>query len=122
MLVKFPVLGKVETQFWLRAFQLEAKIDHVAAIMNQDVHRKSGFCPIITTHEAGAIFFHIILATNVDSLGLSDGMGTIWLSTNKEHREEAERSWELMGNDVLKRVHESGKWDETFEIEPGREV
>lgn len=122
MLVKMPVRSKPEIQFWIHAFHLEKDIEEITKLLNQDVRRKSAFCPIITEYEAGIMYFHLILGARVDALGLVDGIGQVWLSTNKEHREEAEKEWRKMGDDTLDTAQKSGKWDETFEIEPGREV
>jgi hypothetical protein len=122
MLIKMPVKGKKEIQFWLHAFHLEKEIENIAMMLNQDVRRRTGFCPILTEYEAGEMFFHIILGATVDPLGLSDGAGFVWLTTGEKHKDLAEKDWRKIGDEVLKSAQESGKWDETFEIESGREV
>lgn len=122
MLIKMPVKGKQEIQFWVHAFHLEKDLEHVTVLLNQDLRRKTAFCPIITTYRAGVMFFHIILGSTVDALGLVDGMGQIWLSTNKEHAEEAEKEWRHFGDELLSQARKSGKWEETIQIEEGREI
>lgn len=122
MLVKMPVKGKPEIQFWIHAFHLEKDIETVVNFLNNDVRRKTAFCPIITTYEAGEMHFHILLGASVDAVGLVNGFGRIWLSTNKEHRADAEKEWRTMSDETLDTAQKSGKWEETIEIEEGREV
>lgn len=122
MLIKMPVKGKREIQFWVHAFHLEQDIEQVTTVLNKDVRRKSAFCPIIATYQAGVMFFHFILGATVDALGLVDGIGQVWLSTNKEHGDEAEKQWREMSDETLSLAQKSGKWNQTIEIEEGREV
>lgn len=122
MLIKMPVMGKQEVQFWVHAFHLEEEIEQVTKMLNQDVRRKNAFAPIITEYDAGSIHFHILLGPRIDALGLVDGIGKIWLSTNKEHRDVAEKEWGEMCDDVLDNAQKSGKWNETITIDEGKEV
>jgi hypothetical protein len=121
MLIKFPVTGRKETQFWVRAFQLEKEIEKVLAIMNEDVRRKTGFCPMIYDYQAGEKFFCMLIGATLDSLGVIEGMGLIWITSGEEHKQAALKERDKFAKDLFKEA-EQKSFDEVLEIDSGREV
>lgn len=123
MLIKMPVKGKAETQFWVRAFQLEDDIQKIVQMLHEgDPRRRTAFAPTISEHEAGSVFWVFILGISVDALGICDGLGYIWLTTGQEHKEIALRERDKFGDQIIGMVKDAGKYDEVLEIESKKDV
>lgn len=122
MLIKIPVKGKAESVYWVRAFDLQAEVEQITGMISGVDKRKSAFAPVITEHEAGSYFFVIFLGLCIDSLGLTDGMGYVWLTTGKEHKSDALIERNKLADAVLDSAHQAGKFDEIIEVENKRDV
>lgn len=121
MLIKFPIQGRKETQFWVRAFQLEKEIDRVTAIMNAKPERKLGFCPMIYEYTADKTFFVCLIGAQIDALGITDGMGFIWITRGEKHKLEALKERDGFANEMFSAA-EGRPYDEVVEIDSGKEV
>src|ERR1700751_5281052 len=97
-LIKMPVQGKAELQFWVRAFQLQDEIDSVVRMLHETKQRKTAFTPIVSEYEAGGVQWVFLLGTVLDPLGITDGGGMVWLTTGKEHLEEAVKERNRLAN------------------------
>ena len=122
MFIKIPVKGKAESNFWIRAFQLEGDIQGVMAKLDEDFRRKTAFVPIIAEHEAGSILWIYFLGVSIDSLGVREGMGYVWLTTGEPHRDQALGERNKIADFVFKTSKEQGKFDEIIEIETRKDV
>ena len=122
MLIKIPVNGKAECNFWVRAFQLEDEVGEVMRLLGEDDRRKRAFAPTITQHESGSIQWVIFLGLMVDSLGVCGGDGYVWLTTGKDHFEQALKKRNELGEYVIKEAERQGKFDEIMEIEEKKDV
>lgn len=64
--------------------------------------------------------FHVFIVANVDSLGLKDGLGFIWISDRK-HDAEAIQERDALADDILADMSKQKHFDEVIEIETKRE-
>lgn len=119
-LARIPIVGKLEMQFWIRSLQLQKDIDNVVKILDQDPRRKTAFSPIIFEYEAGSMMYHVLLGATIDSLGLEDGQGFVWISTGKEAHQKAEKERNSLAKEMIESL-EQRNFDEVMEIESGRE-
>jgi hypothetical protein len=106
---RMDIMGKVEMQFWLRAFMMEAPIQHAQNTINADPRIKTCAVPIISEYECGRYWWQMCLCPQVDALGLKGGEGRIWVADNLTDRDaQVEECAELAGEllDGLK-VHQS---------------
>ena len=122
MLIKIPVHQKAELQFWIRAFQLEDEIAVVVSRLHERPEHKSAFAPIISEYQSGSITWVFILGATIDPLGLSDGQGFVWLTTGTEHFAEAIKARNKLADELLAWAEHEGKFDETLEFEPKKDV
>lgn len=121
MVARMPIIGKRETQFWIRAFQIEKEIDDIVKTLDKDTRRKTAFCPIIYEYEAGSMKYHALFGVTVDSLGLVDALGMLWISTGEENHKKAEEQRNQWAKEMLE-TSEGREWDEVVTLEKGREV
>lgn len=119
---RIPLIGKLEVQFWIRAFGLQSDIDSIIATLNEKAERKQAFCPIIYEYEAGSMKYHALLGVRVDPLGLIDGQGFIWISAGKEHHELAEKERDEFADEMTKTFEKHGGFDEVKVLETKRET
>jgi hypothetical protein len=122
MMVKFPVKNKAEAQFWIRAFQLEGHVDAVSKRLMDFPGRTGGFCPVMSTYEAGAYKFIYVLVLMMDTLGVNNAIGNIWMSTTEEHHKQAMRAAHKMGNDVLEEARKNGGFHEVVVMEADKDT
>lgn len=120
--IKMPVRGKAELQFWVRAFQLEGDIEEVVRRLHEKEERKTAFAPIISEYECGSIKWVLLLGPTIDPLGLKDGVGTVWLTSGKEHFEMAVRERNKLADEIISEAERQGKFDEMIEMEPKKDV
>lgn len=121
-LIKMPVKGKAELQFWIRAFQLQDEIDNVVQMLHDKDERKTAFTPIISEYESGSIKWIFLLGTMLDPLGVHDGAGMVWLTTGDNHERTALGERDKLANMILKEAESQGKFDEIIEMEPKKDV
>jgi hypothetical protein len=121
-LIKMPVHGKAELQFWIRAFQLQDEIDDVIRMLNDKDERKTAFAPIISEYESGSIKWVFLLGTCIDPLGIESGAGMVWLTQGPKHLEEATGERDKLANMILREAEEQGKFDEVIEMDPKKDV
>jgi hypothetical protein len=121
-LIKMPVQGKAELQFWVRAFQLQDEIDRVVQMLHDKDQRKTAFVPIVSEYESGSIKWVFLLGTVIDPLGIEQGMGMVWLTTGSKHLGAAMTERDKLANMIFKEAAEQGKFDEIIEMEPKKDV
>jgi hypothetical protein len=122
MLIRIPVKGKAELQFWVRAFQLEEEIHNVVGILLAGKERVKAFVPIISEYEMGTTLWVYILAMRIDSLGLLDGEGAIWMTSGEEHRKLALKDRNELADYAIDLAKKAGKFDELIEMDPKKDV
>lgn len=121
-LIKMPVKGKAELQFWIRAFQLQDEVDKVVRMLHEKEERKTAFAPIISEYESGSIRWVFLLGPTIDPLGVGDGAGMVWLTTGDHHELAARGERNKLANMILKDAEMQGKFDEIIEMEPKKDV
>lgn len=121
-LIKMPVHGKAELNFWVRAFQIQGEIEEVVQILNADQGRKTAFSPIIAEYESGSIKWVFLLGAVVDPLGINGGAGMVWLTTGAQHLEQATKERNELADMILREAESQGKFDEIIEMEPKKDV
>jgi hypothetical protein len=121
-LIKMPVKGKAELQFWVRAFQLQEEIDKVVHLLHQAEERKTAFAPVISEYESGSIKWVFLLGPVIDPLGIQQGGGMVWLTTGKGHLQDALKERNKLADMVLGEAETQGKFDEIIEMEPKKDV
>jgi hypothetical protein len=122
MLLKIPVKGKTELQFWIRAFEIEGEIQQVVDILNENLDRKTALAPVIAEREMGLCMWVYFLAVTIDSLGLIDGEGIVWLTSGKVHRDMALKERNKLGDYAIEQATKAGKFQEMIEFEPRKDV
>lgn len=122
MLIRIPAKGKAEIQFWLRSFQIEDEVQKVMDLLNEDARRVKAFVPIISEYESGSIVWVYILALVIDSLGLIEGEGSIWLTNTKAHQAVALKARDDLAEFAIKMAREQDKLKEIIEMEPKKDV
>lgn len=121
-LIKMPVKGKAELQFWVRAFQLENEIDHVVTRLREHPRGKTAFAPTIAEYEAGSVLWIFILGICVDPIGICDGAGYIWLTTGQAHKELALRERDKLADQIIDAAMEQDKFDEVIHMDVKKDV
>jgi hypothetical protein len=119
---KIVVLGRKQTQFWVRALDLTKEVDYAVSLMNDRMktQRKWGVVPVVSEYDMGEgtklVYF---LSIEVDALGIRNGGGVIYCVSDK-YFEEALKLRDQLADDIFKNREKA--FDEIVEMPTKKEL
>jgi hypothetical protein len=114
--------GRKATQFWLRAFNLEAEIEAVREMIGAKPERKRAAVPIVAEYTVDErLKFIFLIQAEIDTLGIQGGAGFVYWAS-PEYEKEAFEIRDEHAEDILQRMETSRKFEEVIELEVKRET
>jgi hypothetical protein len=87
-------------RFWIRVFELEGYIAIAQARIGNHAEAKFGALPVISEYHCGKLHWCYVLLLDVDSLGLSGGMGIVYYA-DQAHLDEARKARDKLADHLM---------------------
>jgi hypothetical protein len=119
---KILVMGRKQTQFWVRALDLTKEVDFAISLINDRMkaQRKWGVAPVVAEYDMGdGTMLVYFLSIEVDALGIRNGGGVIYC-VSKKHLKEALKLRDRLADELLK--ERAKGFDEFVEMPTKKEL
>lgn len=84
--------------------------------------RKFAAVPVVAEYEVERDYrFYYFFVLKVDSIGISNGDGIIWI-TDREHLEAVRKERDTLADEVLANFYKERKFDEVIEMPDKKEL
>lgn len=115
--MKLGVKGKDQCRFWIRALKLEDEVEMVRKMIDIPGPRKWAASPVITEFTVDEDFkFYIFIVLKIDSLGIMDGQGDVYI-TDKAHEEETRARRDRLADEIMAQLEKDKRFDEILKVE-----
>jgi hypothetical protein len=103
-----PVRGRIVVadgdlaalRFWIRVFQLDGYIAIAQARIGDHAEAKWGAVPVISEYHCGKLHWCYVLLFDVDSLGLTGGIGIVYYA-DQVHLDEVRKSRDELADHLM---------------------
>lgn len=113
--------GKDQCRFWARALKFDEELELVQKMMLAPGPRKFAAVPIIAQYEVEPDYhFYYCIVLKVDSLGIQNGEGVIWIADRACEKKVCEDRDKLAGQ-WLEHMHKERKFDEVLDMPTKKE-